>query len=386
MEEDKNFFGYWLYRLPGIGNRRIERLAARFGNAETIYHATEKQLRETTILKEKDIECISRSKKDTNIYKEYRELKKKNIRMITIEDREYPRRLRHIYDRPYCLFVKGTLPAEDKPSVAVVGARSCSEYGRQTAFSIGEALAEAGVCVISGLARGIDGAAHKGALHKGGYTAGILACGVDICYPGEHISLYTQMERQGGLISEYLPKTPPLSNYFPMRNRIISGLCDVVVVVEAREKSGSLITADMALEQNKTVIAVPGRVCDELSRGCNNLIKMGAGVYQTPADILEILQYEVFLEREESEEGTEPDGAGKPQGNFPSDKKIWNLLAKSEEMLYSYLDLTPKDINILIEETGQKPSEIMECLVSLSMKGYAREVSCGCYVRTQKES
>lgn len=373
MEKDNHFYWYWLRSVPGLGNRRTERLIAIFGTAENIYHATQKQLYEATILKDKDIECISRSKTDTNIYKEYCELKKKNIRMITVEDEEYPKRLLHIYDKPLCLFVKGMLPKEDKPSVAVVGARSCSAYGRQTAFIIGETLAQAGVSVISGLARGIDGAAHKGALQEGGYTAGILACGVDICYPREHISIYEQIAQQGGIFSEYLPKTPPLSGYFPMRNRIISGLSDVVVVVEAREKSGSLITADLALEQNKSVIAVPGRVCDELSSGCNNLIKMGAEVYRTPQDILDILRYEVFLEGENDEE------TGKKRN-----KKMRNPLAKSEEMLYSNLDFTPKDINILIEETGQSLSEIMGCLVSLSLKGYAKEVSCGCYVRTQK--
>lgn len=372
MGIENHYYWYWLRNIPGLGNKRIEQLITIFGGVENIYRATEKQLRETTILKDKDIECISRSKKDTNIYKEYCELKKKNIRMITVEDEEYPKRLLHIYNKPLCLFVKGSLPGEEKPSVAIVGARSCSEYGRQTAFFIGETLAQAGVNVISGLARGIDGAAHRGALQKAGYTAGVLACGVDICYPREHISLYRQMERQGGILSEYPPKTPPLSGYFPLRNRIISGLSDVVVIVEAREKSGSLITADLALEQNKAVIAVPGRVCDELSLGCNNLIKMGAEVYRTPQDILDILHYEVFLEGESNAENEKN-----------QHKKMRNLLAKSEEMLYSNLDFTPKDINILIEETGQKPSELMECLVSLSLKGYVKEVSCGCYVRTQ---
>lgn len=374
MEADKEYFGYWLGSIPGLGNKRIEQLLAIFDSSENIYRATEKQLRETTILKDKDIECISRIKKDTNIYKEYCELKKKNIRIVTVENQEYPRRLLHIYDRPYCLFVKGSLPEENRPSVAVVGARSCSEYGRQTAFAIGEALAHAGVNVISGLARGIDLWAHKGTLHGGGYTAGILACGVDICYPRENISVYTQMEHQGGLISEFIPGTPPLSCHFPMRNRIISGLADVVAVVEAREKSGSLITVDMALEQNKSVIAVPGRVCDELSAGCNNLIKMGAEVYRTPQDILEILHCEVFLE---SVKGTSE--------KKNSNKKSMNVLAKSEEMLYSNLDLTPKNVNTLIEETGLELSVMMEYLVSLSLKGYAKEVSCGFYVRTLKE-
>lgn len=373
MEEDKKFYWYWLCSIPGLGNKRIENLLTMFGGAEKIYHATEKQLRETTILKDKDIECISNSRKDTNIYKEYCSLKKKSIIMVTMEDSQYPKRLLHIYDRPVCLFVKGRLPEENRPSVAIVGARSCSEYGRQTAFFIGEFLGRAGVNVISGLARGVDGAAHRGALHGGGYTAGILACGVDICYPKEHISVYGEMEQQGGLISEFLPNTAPLPNHFPLRNRIISGLSDVVVVVEAREKSGSLITVDMALEQNKTVMAVPGRICDDLSTGCNNLIKMGAEVVRTPQDILEILQCEVFLE---GRQGT--------LSNKAENKKIVNLLAKSEEMLYSNLDLTPKNVNILIEETGLEPSRIMECLVSLSLKGYAKEVSCGYYVRTQE--
>ncbi len=373
MEEDKKYYWYWLCSIPGLGNKRIERLLSMFGDVKEIYGATEKQLRKTTILKDRDIECISNSRRDTNIYKEYCSLKKKNILMVTMEDAEYPRRLLHIYDRPVCLFVKGRLPAENKPSVAIVGARSCSEYGRQTAFSMGEFLGHAGVSVISGLARGIDGAAHKGALCGNGYTAGVLAGGVDICYPREHISVYNRMEQQGGLISEFLPGAAPVSNHFPLRNRIISGLSDVVVVVEAREKSGSLITADIALEQNKTVMAVPGRICDVLSQGCNNLIKMGAEVVRTPADILEILQCEVFLEEDKNSDRQDT-----------KNKKILNLLAKSEEMLYSNLDLTPKNVNILIEETGLEPSRIMECLVSLSLKGYAKEVSCGYYVRTQE--
>ena len=188
-----------------------------------------------------------------------------------------PGRLLPFRDRPAGLFVRGTLPAKDRFTAAIVGARSCTELGRQTAERLAFRLAEAGVQVISGLALGIDGAAHKGALEAGGKTFAVLGCGADRCYPRENYGLFHKMEIQGGVLSEFVPGTSPLPMNFPMRNRIISGLSDAVILVEAREKSGSLITADLALEQGKEVFAVPGRITS-LSRGCNRLIQNGAAV------------------------------------------------------------------------------------------------------------
>lgn len=366
MEMDEKFYWYWLCNIPGLGNRRIEKLIQAFGDIRDIYNAEEKYLKAVHILKEKDIHGIIQSRKNPRIFTEYLNLNKKKIRLITLEDKEYPERLKNIYDRPVCLYLKGKLPDESRPAVAVVGARTCSEYGRQTAHAIGRQLALAGVNVISGLARGIDGAGHAGALSAGGYTLGVLAGGADICYPRENIDLYMQMEVSGGIISEYPPGTEPLPVHFPLRNRIISGFADVITVVEAREKSGSLITADMALEQNRTVMAVPGRIGDRLSAGCNNLIKQGAGIVCEPGDILEVLDCEIFF---------------KPVKN----KKIINLLAREEEMVYSCLDLTPQNLNTIIEETGLEMSVVTEALVSLEFKGEIREISHGYYVRTRTE-
>lgn len=366
MEADEKFYWFWLCNIPGIGNKRIIRLLDVFEDARAIYDADEKILKTITILKDKDIKCISDSRRNSRIYTEYLNLKKKNIRLITFNDKDYPEKLKNIYDSPACLYLKGKMPDENKLSAAVVGARNCSEYGRQTAFAIGRQLALAGVSVISGMARGIDGAAHKGVLSVSGYTLGVLACGPDICYPRENIGIYSHMETSGGIISEFPPGTEPVPNHFPLRNRIISGLADVIVVVEAGEKSGSLITADMALEQNKIVMAVPGRICDRLSAGCNNLIKLGAEVVTSPKDILEILNCEVFI-------------------NKPENKKNIILLAREEEMLYSCLDLIPKNLNTIIEETGLDVSAVMEFLISLEFKGLAREISRGYYVRTRVE-
>lgn len=368
---DNKFYWYWISTIPGIGNKRIEQLVDCFGSVKEIYNASEKELKATNILKVRDIEYIKQAKNNAEVYNKYLDIKKKNIRMITIEDTVYPKRLKNIYDRPVCLYVKGRLPAEDRASVAVIGARVCTEYGRQTAYNIGRQLSLCGINVISGLARGIDGAAHTGALSCEGETFGILAGGCDVCYPRENIGIYERISETGGIISEYPPQTEPLARHFPLRNRIISGLSDIVVVVEAREKSGSLITVDMALEQNKTVMAVPGRICDRMSDGCNNLIKLGAGIVTAPRDILEALDSECHF----TDEFTL-----KEDKNYNNKIK---LLAREEEMLYSCLDLTPKNINNIIEETGFDFNVLMENLVSLEFNGLIKEVSKGYYIRTQ---
>lgn len=200
------------------------------------------------------------------------------IHFIGRNSKEYPARFAHLSKMPDGLYVIGKMPENDVPSVAIIGARMCSAYGRNTAFAFGKKLAESGISVISGMALGIDGAAQEGALAGGGSTFAVLGCGVDVCYPRSNLGLYDQIPRCGGILSEFPPGTKPYSYNFPQRNRLISALADVVVVVEAREKSGSFITVDYALEQGKSVFAVPGRVGDVLSEGCNRLIAEGAGI------------------------------------------------------------------------------------------------------------
>ncbi len=242
------------------------------------------------------------------------EERKKNIRTIHRGDEDYPERLQILPDRPDKIYVLGELPG-NRPSVAIVGARMCSHYGRIQAHAFGRALAEAGIQVISGMALGIDCYAQEGALDGGGKTFAVLGCGADICYPKSNFSTYTEIQKHGGILSEEEPGTLPLSYNFPKRNRIISALSDIVLVVEAREKSGSLITVDFALEQGKTVFALPGRVGDTLSDGCNHLIAQGAGIACSPQAILQEFGMGDFIsetgnrQKEQKIKGLSPEAA-----------------------------------------------------------------------------
>lgn len=283
-------------------------------------------------------------------------------RKITGSDPEYPNRLKEIKSPPKELYIKGRLPDEKVLSVAIVGARECSPYGRRMAQEIGAELARAGIQIISGMARGIDGAAQGGALSAGGATFAVLGCGVDICYPSEHRKLYESLQKEGGILSELSPESPPLPQHFPARNRIISGLSDVVLVIEAREKSGSLITADLALEQGKDVYALPGPVNSNLSRGCNGLIKQGAGIVVSIEDFMEELHISYSGKMEKIEEN-----------------KI--LLESAEKLVYTCLDLYPKNLGTLVGETDLTIPELLNVLFRLELKGYIQEISKNYYVK-----
>ena len=286
-----------------------------------------------------------------------------NIRCVTKENPEYPERLKKLPGMPDRLYVKGSLPADDRPTAAVVGARRCSTYGRIQAFQYAKYLSCQGVQVISGLATGIDTEGHKGALEGKTPVFAVLGNGVDICYPAINRPLYQRILKEGGgIFSEYPPGTKGRAWHFPERNRIISALSDVVLVVEAQEKSGSLITAGLALEQGKAVYAVPGAVNEPLSEGCHRLIYDGAGIAYHP---------EVLL----SEWGIEPPKKKK--------SKIKNNLGLATDlnMVYSCLDLRPKNIEQIIEETGLSPAKTGCLLTELSLLGMAREHGRHYYVR-----
>lgn len=279
-------------------------------------------------------------------------------------EEKYPKRLRVYENMPGALYIRGKLPLEDTKTVAIVGARICSHYGAYQAYKFAKELAEQGVQIISGLAKGIDANAHKGALDGGGNTFAVMGCGVDICYPRQNQKLYEDIiERHGGVISEFDNQTPPYAGNFPRRNRIISGLADLVLVIEARKKSGSLITANYALEQGKTVFALPGRVDDALSEGCNLLIADGAGI----ANSVEIILAELQI-------------LPKKNGDLSRKSKIW--LASHEEMVYSCLDLQPKNIEEIFQEIPLKSGEIAEILLKLELEGLIVEPVKNYYART----
>lgn len=279
---------YWLDRIEGLGPLAKRNLIEAYGNAENIYRASEKHLK--YILDEKKMKLFMDAKEQVEADEAFEELKQKKIHMVCFHEEDYPRKLIHIPDPPFALYYVGRLPQNKLPSVAVIGARECSAYGEYIASELGKVLGQQGIQVISGMARGIDGISQSAALNAGGVSFGVLGCGVDVCYPKSNRGLYDELIVQGGILSTYPPGTMPQARLFPPRNRIVSGLADVLVVIEARQRSGTSITVEMALEQGREIYAVPGRVTDRLSDGCNKLLKEGAHVFLSPEDFVMDLQ------------------------------------------------------------------------------------------------
>ena len=332
-----------------------------------------------------------------------------NIHYIRRNSDYFPLRFEGLSDVPQGLYCIGSLPDDNIPSVAVVGARSCSSYGRKTAFALGKFLAEHGVQVISGMAMGIDSSAQEGALAAGGKTFAVLGCGVDICYPRTSYAVYDALAVRGGIIAEVEPGTKPLAYNFPRRNRIISALSDIVIVVEAREKSGSLITVDCALEQGRTVYAVPGRLGDRLSDGCNYLIAQGAGILWSFEAVMEELDGMAALRKPrirhravQSTQMTEPSPQGREyqlgEGSVPpirfhqmtltfdsdeAEKAVQDnlMLSPAAKKLYACLDSDPRGADELSQKTNLPVAQVMSAAVELLMEGCIHEVGKNQFVR-----
>ncbi len=291
----------------------------------------------------------------------------KEIRYLCALDKDFPEPLRNIPDRPKGIYYLGRLPDPEKPSVAIIGSRNNSEYGRGAAREFAAALSKHGVQIISGMARGIDGIAQNAAVETGGSSFGILGCGIDMVYPEENRDLFKKILKKGGLISEYPPGMPPMAALFPPRNRLISAMCDILLVIEARERSGTSITVRHALEQGKDIFALPGRITDPLSRGCNSLISEGAGMAVSPEVILEALGY-----------GPDDGDKGISRGR--------NGLKGRSRLILDKLDLMPLSINVLSEKTGLSAGDLMSGLMKLVLLGYAKEVSPGYYIKVMKKT
>lgn len=353
-------YWFWLDSLKGIGREKRKKLLDWFGTTKAVFLAKREELEQIPGLGKVSVEALTDEKGKEALREEYDKMRQKGIRLILKGEEEYPEKLKYIYDSPDALYVRGRLPSPEKKAIAIVGARNASSYGLEMAEQFGRELSLAGVEIISGLARGIDSAAHRGALASN-FTYGVLGCGIDRCYPMENLELFMEMEKKGGVISEFGIGVHPKAGNFPLRNRIISGLCDGVLVVEAKEKSGSLITAQLGLEQGKDIFAMPGRGCDILSRGCNHLIKQGAFLADTPEDILDFYQIDMKKIWEE-------------------DKKNKKFLDLKWEMVYSGLSLEPKHICTIMEEADMSLADTMETLLSLEMRGYVKKVDRNYYI------
>lgn len=359
-------YEYWFAVLKGISANRKYELRQKIKDASELFYMEETKLRRLGMT-EKEAAAVVESRSQPDIIevmdKKLCAAVEKQIRLVRRGTKDYPKRLEYIDAPPYMLYVKGQLPAWERPCAAIVGARNCSPYGKTYAREFGQCLAGNGMLIISGMASGIDGYAQRGALMAGGITVAVLGCGVDICYPRENFGLYQDILFNGGaVISEYPPGTPPMANHFPARNRIISGLSDMVLVMEAKKKSGSLITADMALEQGKDVYALPGPVNSMLSQGCNELIRQGAGILLSTEELLE--------------------ECGVLQTDFVQKAKENQIkLESTDDLVYSCLDLNPKCLQQILEETGLSASLAIGILTELVLRGLVEEISKNYYIR-----
>ena len=352
---------FWLASCEWIGVRSAEKLLGYFKSAKNIYYGSNSHYEKVQGLSKKILHGLQCSKVSEDQIKRWMNALEQNQGKFTCRiDSDYPQKLRHLSDPPLGLFYYGELPKKEQPMIAVIGAREASEYGLEAARYFSRKLSECGVGIISGLARGVDGEAHKGALQGGGFTWGVLGCGINICYPKENHSIFEQMKHHGGILSEYGYGVKPEPWHFPMRNRIISGLADGIFVIEAREQSGSLITVDLGLDQGKNIYALPGSFYGALSKGCHQLIQGGAKLVMEPKDILEDFKID-FL----------PADPGK-------EKKL--TLDKSEQLVYSSLSLGPRDIDSIAMACELPLSEVISILIQMEMEGKIRNAGHNRYM------
>jgi DNA processing protein len=359
---------YWLAlrRVRGVGPRVYHLMMEKFGGPEAVFRAHPDEIA-TIGVSRQTAQNVADFRDFDAAEKELCELPKIGARLVRWSDDDYPPNLRHIADPPPYLFVRGDAPITDPNCVAIVGARAASDGGRRMAQRLGMELAAKGFTVVSGLARGIDGEAHQGALDGGGRTIAVMGCGIDVIYPAEHRKLADAIVEKGGALMTELPVgTQPLADNFPTRNRILSGLALGVVVVEAAEKSGSLISARMALEQNRQVFAVPGSPLSGKARGSNRLLKEGAKLVECVEDVIEELTPQL----------TKPSVLADKIGQEPSPARVDYAAPTGQDDAVdakALLDILKQDeklhIDSLIDASGLKTQIVLRLLLELELRG-----------------
>ena len=356
---------YWIAinLVKGIGAVRLKALLETFGDAKSAWGATPADLRAAGLSK-RIIENFVDTRSKVDVDTLWNEIAAKNIRVMTWDDADYPARLREIAQPPPILYLRGDFLEEDAWAVAIVGTRRVTSYGQQVTEEVATFLAQNGVTIVSGLARGVDGIAHKAALKAGGRTLAVLGSGVNRIYPPEHRTLAEQIAKTGAIISDYAPDTPPEGSNFPPRNRIISGLSMATIVIEAAETSGALITANFALEQGREIFALPGNIFAPQSKGPNRLIQQGAHPLLNPRDILEILDLTRVTEHRAARQ------------ILPADA--------TESQLLDALTHEPIHVDEIREKTGLAVEKISSTLVMMELKGMVRHVG-GMHYVTMRE-
>jgi DNA processing protein len=361
MASHKYWIGFNI--VPSIGPAKVRALLDRFGDLETAWHADERSLRDAG-LDRKAIGNLQRARADLDLDAQMARIEREGVHVLTWEDTDYPPLLREIYGPPPVIYVRGTLLPEDQWAVAVVGTRRATAYGKQAARILSRDLAQNGVTVVSGLARGIDTEAHRGALEGGGRTIAVMGCGLDRVYPPEHRRLAHTIAEHGALVSDYSLGTPPDGRNFPPRNRIISGLSQGVLVVEAGAKSGALITVDFAVDQGREVFAVPGNMTSRSSAGCNRLIQNGAKMVLSVQDVLEELNM-TMLEQQAEVRAVVPDN-------------------KTEARLLELVSDQPLHIDEICRQSELPIHEVSGALTMMELKGLVRQVGGMQYVTARE--
>jgi len=350
-----------LNKVNGVGPQKMKMLLGFFGSAEKAWSASQEELIQSGI-GEKISEKIILERKDIDPDLEWEKMEKANIRMITWEDEEYPKLLREIANPPYILYIRGNFDLNSAPMIAIVGSRKFTAYGAQVASTFAKDLAQAGIIVVSGMALGIDAIAHLGALEAGGQTVAVLGDGLDdeSIHPKNNFNLSREIMENGALMSEFPFGTPPLAFNFPTRNRIIAGLTLGTLVVEAGEKSGTLITSSLALEFNREVFAVPGSIFSTQSLGTNDLIKKGAKVVTSVKDILDELNL-----------GT---------NQIPKPNIVKNFESDEEKIIMSLLSTEPVHIDNLAKVSKLSMSQVSSQLSMMEIKGYVKNIGGQNYI------
>lgn len=356
---------YWIgfNKVSGIGPVRLQALVDAFGSLEAAWNAPAESLRQVG-LPGNVLEGLLGARLRFDLDRELERLERSGFKALTMEDADYPAQLREIDSPPLVLYVWGELEPQDRWAAAIVGTRRATPYGKAVARELAAGLAAAGLTVVSGLARGIDGEAHQAALEAGGRTFAVLGSGLDRVYPAEHRNLARAIAQSGAVLSDYPLGTEPEGTNFPPRNRIIAGLSLGVIVVEAGESSGALITADFALEQGRDVFAVPGRIYDRASRGTNRLIQAGALAVSSVEDVLEALNLEVVA------------AEAPPRPALPEDE--------TERLVLQALGSDPVHIDELQARCALPIAQVTACLSLLELRGQARQVGGMHYVRVRE--
>lgn len=357
MTEDKDQRLYWfaLQAVPGIGAVRFNSLVRRFGSPQAVLEAPKAQLAELPDFGTKLTAALKSEVDFDQAEKQMLMLEKSGAKLISILDPAYPKPLKQIYDPPSFLLVQGELTEADELSVGMVGSRSCTRYGRQIAGKVAADLAAGGLTVVSGLARGIDSAAHRGAIKVGGRTIGVLGCGLDVIYPPENGPLYDEVRDSGALISEFPFGIKPEKHNFPSRNRIISGLCRGVLLIEAGRASGALLTAKHALDQDREVMVVPGNIDSAASAGTNELLKEGAIPVTSTSDVLLAL-------------GLDPRFKPKRKATVPAN------LPDAERRLLGILSEQPQQVDNISMSIEKPIAQVLALLSNLELFGLVKQL------------